>query len=415
MPTPPGRVPEGRGCARGIDAPLPKVMLVMAHGEIAGAERVLLELLAEVAPGPVSVAVPARSELASEIRDLGHRVVDFSLPKLRQVPSTLVYAGAYCRAVAALWRTVGAEEVDVLHGFVATTAKVVSPVALARQVPAMLSVHEMTTPADIGWVRSLAQRSAARVGISQVLAVSQWVADALVRSGYRAEQVAVVHNGISRPGAPMAATDARQLLGIPPHAMVFAVVGRLTRWKGHLVAIEALARLRASALQPAVLVLAGGPFEPADRAYVEELRRRAEAVDVAGAVIFLGHRRDVWPVYDAADVILVPSTEPDPFPTVVLEAQVARRPVVVTSLGGAKEAVDDGESGLVCAPSPDAFADAMARTLDASWRERAGAHGAQKMARELSRSAFASQIVGYWRSTARRWGEARDRGRIRLR
>lgn len=377
--------------------------MVTAHGRISGGERVLLELLSEVAPGPVVVAAPVCSELADEVRHLGHRVVDFSLPKLRQVPSTLAYARAYGRAVCSLWHAVGAEQVDLLHGFVATTAKVVAPVALARRVPAMLSVHEMTTPSDIGVVRSLAQTAAARTGIDQVTAVSAWVADALVGSGYRSDQVAVVHNGVARRGPPVAVVEARRMLGIPLGPVVFAVVGRLTPWKGQLVAIEALALLRRGADAPAaVLVVAGGPFEPADRGYLDELRRRATLPDVAGAVIFLGHQRDVWPVYDAADVVLVPSIEPDPFPTVVLEAGAARRPVVVTALGGAGEAVDDGVTGYVRPPTPAAFADAMGRALDVSWRDRAGERAALKMAGELSRANYARQMTGFWRSTAAR-------------
>lgn len=347
------------------------------------------------------VAAPVRSELAGEVRHLGHRVVDFSLPKLRQLPSPLAYARAYGHAVSSLWQAVGAEQVDLLHGFVATTAKVVAPVALARRVPAMLSVHEMTTPSDIGLVRSLAQVAAARTAINQVTAVSQCVADALVRSGYRSDHVAVVHNGIARPGPPMPVAEARRILGIPLGPAVFAVVGRLTRWKGQLVAIEALARLRQREDIPAaVLVVAGGPFEPADSAYCEELQRRASRSDVAGAVVFLGHQRDVWPAYDAADVVLVPSVAPDPFPTVVLEAGVARRPVVVTSLGGAREAVDDGDTGFVCVPTADAFGDAMIRALDARWRERAGALAAEKMAKELSRAAYAEKMTALWRSSA---------------
>ena len=55
-------------------------------------------------------------------------------------------------------------------------------------------------------------------------------------------------------------------------------------------------------------------------------------------------------VFDIADLVLVPSIYPDPFPTVVLEAMQSGTPTIVTCFGGASEAVTDNVTGLVINP-----------------------------------------------------------------
>src|SRR3989344_970161 len=67
--------------------------------------------------------------------------------------------------------------------------------------------------------------------------------------------------------------------------------------------------------------------------------------------------------YAAADVVIVPSVYLDPFPTVVLEAGASGRPVVVTNMGGAKEAVVEGETGYVADPCSSDFAERVIELL----------------------------------------------------
>jgi hypothetical protein len=66
---------------------------------------------------------------------------------------------------------------------------------------------------------------------------------------------------------------------------------------------------------------------------------------------------------------------------VVLEAQATARPVVATDVGGVHEAVDDGETGLLCpARDPEALADRLGRLLgDADLRARLGAAGRRRV------------------------------------
>ena len=92
---------------------------------------------------------------------------------------------------------------------------------------------------------------------------------------------------------------------------------------------------------------------------------------------FLIVGKDLWvprekmpEVYANTDVVIVPSVYLDPFPTVVLEAGASARPVVVTNLGGAKEAVTDDVTGLVADPHSPLFAERIVELLSNPARAR---------------------------------------------
>ena len=93
---------------------------------------------------------------------------------------------------------------------------------------------------------------------------------------------------------------------------------------------------------------------------------------------FSGFRSDVENVYGAADVICVPSTQPDPLPNAALEAAAAGCCVVAADHGGLPEIVGDETTGLLVTPGdPAALARALARLhADPALRERLGAAAA---------------------------------------
>jgi glycosyltransferase involved in cell wall biosynthesis len=376
-----------------------KVAIVMPHGKVAGAERVLCELLAETEPGTAVVCLPEGSPLAERVVALGHRVRDFRLPKLSGPASAVSFPWRYLRACRDLHTVVRDEDVTVLHSFVAFTIKAVAPVALLTRTPAILSVHEITTRAAIGGWRSRLQRWLAVATFRRITAVSRYVADSLIAQGYPAERIVVVHNGIARSSAPAERADARTSLGLPADALVVLVVGRLTRWKGQDVAIRAFERFSAGWRGAAPwLAVVGGPFEPEDAAFEAELHRSVAGA-LADRVTFFGQRQDTDLFYDAADVVLVPSLEPDPFPTVVLEAGLAGRCVVASDLGGAREAVVEGVTGLVCPPTPEALAGALTRAADPEWRTEAESKARVHIEGEFSRGVFARAIHDQWTLT----------------
>lgn len=387
-------------------------MLVAAQGDIGGAERVLLHLLEQVPVGEAVVCAPADSELARAVASIGHPVRHLELPKLVNSESAWSYAGDYFRALKSLVAVLRTERASVVHGFASFTVKIVIPASAIAGVPAVIGVHEITTPASIGRLRSAAQRLLSAPRTASFVAVSSYVADSLISSGYPAARVHVVHNGIARPVPRLPIDEARAAIGLEPEGIVFLVVARLSWWKGVHVAIDAFARYSGRDSPPARLLVVGGPAEPGDERYRDSLHAQVRSLGLDHLVHFFGPRSDVERFYDACDVVLVPSVEPDPFPTVVLEAGLAGRAAVVTAMGGAREAVVDGVTGIVSEPTPEGFASAMARSVEAAWHVGAGEAALAHVKSTFDLAAFAAAIRDQWRVAAGdRAPEAPIRGR----
>ena len=120
-----------------------------------------------------------------------------------------------------------------------------------------------------------------------------------------------------------------------------------------------------------------------------ELEALAKKLGIDDRVVFLGDSKNALEVYRALDVFVLPSLS-EGFPTVNLEAMAAGLPVVTTDVGGAAEAVHDGECGFVVQPGDErALADAIVRLCkDAPLRKTMGAR-----AREVVRESFGSDVT----------------------
>lgn len=385
---------------RRTEATAGPVVLVAARGDIGGAERVLLHLLERVSVGEAVVCAPVGSDLAVAVEALGHPVRDLSLSKFVHSRSAWSYAREYIRALTNLVTVLRAERASVVHGFAAFTVKIVVPASSFTGVPAVIGVHEITTPGSIGRLRSHAQRLLAAPRVASFLAVSSYVAESLISSGYPSNRVHVVHNGIVRSTPRLPGAEARAELGLPADGILFLVVARLSWWKGVHVAIEAFARYAGGESLPARLLVVGGPAEPGDEEYSDSLHAKVDSLGLGQLVHFLGPRGDVERFYDACDVVLVPSVRPDPFPTVVLEAGLAGRAAIVTAIGGAPEAVIDGVTAIVADPTVEEFASAMEQSVESAWYVKAGKAARAHVETSFDLATFAGAIRAHWRDAA---------------
>lgn len=147
--------------------------------------------------------------------------------------------------------------------------------------------------------------------------------------------------------------------------------GRLTEWKGQLVAIEALGLMSVEELRKLVLVLAGDPQGRAN--YVTRLEDAILAHKLGGTVLLAEHERDMPAACLAADIVMTPSIRPEAFGRVAAEASAMGRPVIVADHGGGRETVIEGETGARVEPgNPAALAGAIRALLDVGPSARAG-------------------------------------------
>lgn len=166
---------------------------------------------------------------------------------------------------------------------------------------------------------------------------------------------------------------------LPHGPRVILLPGRLTRWKGQLLIVEALAKLERLSSEPWICVLVG-PANPKD-AYVKAIQAMAFSLGLGDKLRFAGNCADMPAAYALADIVVVPSLRPEPFGCVTVEAQAMGRPVIMAAHGAAMETLIPGETGLLVPPGDagalaQALADVLAAPADslAYLAERARGH-----------------------------------------
>ncbi len=174
----------------------------------------------------------------------------------------------------------------------------------------------------------------------------------------------------------------RGQLNTPDDAVVIVQVSRMEAWKGHQAHLQALALLK-NINTPWVCWMVGGAQRSEEQDYLDQLRRLAESLSIAGRVRFLGQRSDVREVLRAADIFCQPNLTPEPFGIVFVEALWSERPVVTFGHGGALEIVDES-CGLVIPPGAVAgLANALRRLIEEPDLRAALARGGRPRARKL--------------------------------
>ncbi len=170
----------------------------------------------------------------------------------------------------------------------------------------------------------------------------------------------------------------RERHGIAAGSRVVATTAKLTRNKGHEVAITALSRLHHGGIPLVYLVCGDGGRE-------EELRDHARAVRLPAIFTGLLEPAEVVNALAAADVVVHPSLN-EIFPNAVGEAMACARPVVAADAGGTAELLGrDGDTGVLVPPGdPDALAAAVRDLLgDAERGRRLGAAARRRIEAEF--------------------------------
>ena len=183
-----------------------------------------------------------------------------------------------------------------------------------------------------------------------VVAVDRTQTEPLVRDGYRRDAVRVIPNGVASDPAVRDRRAVRAELDVDEHAFLALLVAGLRPEKRAMVFVEQVAAAHAAEPSIVGIVVGDGP----DGASVRLAAERS-----GGAVRAIGYRADALDIMQAADVVCLTSAV-EASPMSVLEAMSVGRPVVATDVGGVRELVADGVTGVLTMPDrPSHIAEAL--------------------------------------------------------
>ncbi len=285
----------------------------------------------------------------------------------------------------ALWNAVALREALRLPPDVVLSLHIVgSPAAtVIRRVLGARTVQYFYAK-EIGSRPKLAAFAADQADV--VIAISRYTEGLITATGARPADMRLITPGVDIP--------AERTPEQPERPTVLTVARLEDRYKGHDVMVRALARVREQVADVEWVVLGDGSLRA-------DLERQVRAQGLSDSVRFLGavpdETRNRW--LRRATVLAMPSRLPDGglagegFGIVFLEAGAYGKPVVAGNVGGALDAVSDGESGLLVDPTdPAAVAGAITRLLlDPELAARLGRAGAVR-AQSFNWSAIARRV-----------------------
>mgnify|MGYP006290003267 CR=1 FL=1 len=277
---------------------------------------------------------------------------------------------------------------DIVHGAV-FEGVALATIAGRLAGSEIIIAEEIDFPADRSWKGILAFKAFSMMA-DRCVAVSPSVVDYLTGPGLvPSDRVTRIFNGTSPPRKPSndQLEQARQKLGIPRDAFVIGGVGRI---RDHHKRFSDLLRA-AAAVAPDipslhVLVVGDGPD-------LDMLRELAKKLGIADRVSFAGYRTDVGTMYALMDVFVLSSNR-ESFGLVLVEAMFSGLPVVSTRVGGPRDIVIEGETGLFVPPyKPDAIARTV-ETLynDPDLRQRLAEAGRRRAEEQFSSERYAEDV-----------------------
>lgn len=226
--------------------------------------------------------------------------------------------------------------------------------------------------------------------VNGIICVAEAVRESLLQHVWTGrERIATIHKGHELSWYEVAATP-RASLQLQEDDCVVICVANARPSKGVSVLIEASHQL--ADIQGLKILLVGRDIDKPP--YIEQI----SASPMAQRIQVLGHRSDVPGLMKSSDMLVQPSVSGEGLPKTVMEAMAQGLPCIATTTGGAKEVLENGESGVII-PTKDAAAIAGAiRDLAAhpDKRSRLGAHAKQALAGPYSLQKTAQKHLEYF-------------------
>jgi glycosyltransferase involved in cell wall biosynthesis len=356
----------------------PKVLQFIGNLYPGGSENQavqLVRLLLESSRYEVHIAsMDARGELRYDLEKLGfHEIPEFRLTSFFDLNAI--------RQLFRFARLLREREIDIIqtHDFYTNVFGMAA--ALLARVPVRIAARRETG----GW------RTAAQLFIEHkayglahaVVANAEAVRDQLLKEGLRTDKIVTIYNGLDleRLKPRLTGDDAFDLIKLPrggAFQYVTIVANMLHPVKDHPTFLRAAKRVR-EAVPAARFVIAGLGH------LTDDMRALAGNLGIADDVFFIGRCEQIAELLACSDVCVLSSTA-EGFSNSIIEYMGAARPVVVTDVGGAREAVIEGETGyLVKAGDDAAMADRITGLLlDPQRAREMGARGRRVVEEKFS-------------------------------
>jgi len=333
----------------------PVVMQIIPELGPGGAEQGCIDIAAGlVQAGSKSIVGSHGGARVQELARAGAQHID--LPVHSKNPMTI------WRNIGRLKKLIKDHKVDIVHVRSRAPAWSAYKACIGTSAKFMTTCH---APYNISGKAKRFYNSVVAKG-ERVIAISNHVGQYLV-DNYEIHQnnIRLIHRGVNlekfHPNhvTPAQIIQVTQEWRLPDDAAIIMLPGRLTRWKGHHILIDAIARLNRTDVFCVLIGSDQGRTE-----YTKELETTIEEKNLGGQIRIIDHCSEMPAAYMLANIVVSASTDPEGFGRIPIEAQAMGRPIIATDHGGAQETVRHNETGWLVPPSdPQALCEALQNAL----------------------------------------------------
>jgi glycosyltransferase involved in cell wall biosynthesis len=278
-------------------------------------------------------------------------VEQLSLGEIPSFPLNSFYDRNMATQLRRCARYLREQEIDIVQTFDFYTNVFGMTAAAMARVPVRIAARRETagtkTSAQL-WTERRAYQFA-----HAVVANSDAVRQELVAAGVPARKVVTIYNGMDvervAPQSQLSREEALRLFNLPTDGarrFVTIVANMRHAMKDQSTFLRAARRVRES-VPEAAFVLAG------EGQLLEQTRARAAELGLRDHAFFTGRCANVSELLNISDVCVLSSRGVEGFSNSITEYMAAARPVVATDIGGAREAIVEGETGFVVASGDD--------------------------------------------------------------
>ena len=332
------------------------ILYLHAGAELYGADIILYELIKglDKKTFKVHVILPNDGPLVKKLESTGAKVSIVNYPILRRKyfnPKGIIkYLRGYRTTSKQIVDYCKKNNIDIVH---INTSAVLEGCFIKKKlnVPVIWHIHEILTSPKIV-VRFMFKKIAKYA--DKIVCVSKATRDNFIKiTDAKEDKIEIIYNGVdNKIFNPKNKTNyLKEEFKIKDTDTVVGMIGRVNAWKGQKNFIAAMEKVleKNPNRKNIKAMLVGGVFEGQEWR-MDELKNIIDQSKYKDNFILSDFRKDTPNIHNFFDIFVLPSTSPDPLPTVVLEAMATGKPIVGYKHGGIKEMVSNSKNGILVEP-----------------------------------------------------------------
>ena len=330
------------------------ILFLHAGSELYGADIILYNIVKNLDKNKYNIYVilPNYGPLVEKIRKENVFCEVIEYPILRRkyfsIKGIFYYLSNYRKKCNEIYSLLKDKNITIIHN---NTMAVLEGLYLKTKFNAKLVTHIHEIIKNPQWLGPMLSKILVK-NSDHVVCVSEAVAKELKSSNEKLK-IKVIYNGIDNsifhPGYSV--NKLRKEFNIPDRYLIIGMIGRVNSWKGQNDFLDAVTPLLRRYPNICTL-LVGGVFEGEEWRF-ENLKKRIDELNskYSNRIFLSNFRKDNYLIHNLIDIYVMPSTNPDPLPTVVLESMASGKPIVGYAHGGVCEMVKNNDTGILVTPN----------------------------------------------------------------